>query len=140
MTGFITFDLGSKGTIINGINDASQIVGSYIDDIFGAPGHGFVYLGIVGANLDAPVIGGGVSSSTTAYGINNALTVVGTYEESGFVTNSSLWRQGNYTEFADPLSVGGTSQGGFSTAHGINDAGQIVGAYLVSDGNSVHGF
>ena len=83
MTGFITFDWPSatQGTVVSGINDASQIVGTFYDAL-NTP-HGFVYLGLVGENLDYPAVG---TQTTYAYGINNAITVVGTYEDAVAIT------------------------------------------------------
>jgi probable HAF family extracellular repeat protein len=130
MTGFITFDwpAATLGTVVSGINDASQIVGTFYDGI-NTP-HGFVYLGIVGDNLDYPAVG---TQTTDAYGINNAITVVGTYEDAGFFEHGFLWSQFTYTPFGDPFGDQGT------WASGINDAGQVVGWYADAHFNS-HGF
>src|SRR5262245_49256765 len=130
MTTFITFDwpASTEGTVVNGINDAGQIVGTYRDNIGGGI-HGFVYLGIVGANLDFPTSDG---IHTTAYGINNAITVVGSYDDGGFIHAGFLWSGGTYTGFAPFSNVA-------TLATGINDAGQVVGNYATSNLVS-HGF
>src|SRR5512132_539647 len=86
-------------------------------------------------------------SSVTAYGINNAGQIVGSYlvvnsvspinimGPYGFVFNP---KDGTYTTLDDPLVF----RSGSTSAQGINDEGQVVGYYTgFPNGPSVtHGF
>jgi hypothetical protein len=75
---YTTLDVpGAAQTILNGINDAGQIVGSF--SMVGYPyPHAFVMSGGSHTTLDVP---GAIS--TTAYGINDAGQIVGSYVDGG---------------------------------------------------------
>jgi uncharacterized membrane protein len=66
------------------------------------------------------------ATSTSAYGINDAGQIVGSYF-SGSTGKSFLLTSTGFSSFSYP----GASQ---TTAYGINDAGQIVGNYQLSSG------
>jgi probable HAF family extracellular repeat protein len=128
-------------TTAYGINDSSQVVGNYT--ILGADSalatHGFSYSGGTYTTIDDPSAGGGITSTTSADGINNDGQIVGYYRDSFGSTHGFLYSGGIYTTLDDPLAA--TSQFGFSitVATGINDSGQIVGYY--NDGKQRnHGF
>jgi probable HAF family extracellular repeat protein len=113
---YTTLD-GPLGTGANlfGINDTSQIVGSYTD-YSGGSIHGFVYSNGVYATLDDPQ-GAGI---TQAQGINDTGQIVGSYTDGSLISHGCLYSNGVYTTVDDPL-------GTLNTAQGINDTGQIVG-------------
>jgi uncharacterized membrane protein len=117
---FTTIDVPNAlgGTTAHGINDAGQIVGTYIDGHGLA--HGFLDSGGRYTALDVP----GVSNSgTDAYGINNAGQIVGSVRPYNIRAPVSgyLFEGGNYTLLNVP--------GAYSTfGYGINGAGQIVGS------------
>jgi probable HAF family extracellular repeat protein len=71
---------------------------------------------------------------TTAYGINNAGTVVGSYNNaSGAPDHGFLYSGGNFATIDVP--------GAYATqVLGINNAGQIVGAFYVSSSGTGTGF
>ena len=73
--------------------------------------------------------GGG---TTTAWGINTAAQVVGSYDDSSGVHGFLRSVDGSFTTIDDPNGVGNT------LAYRINDAGVIVGYYRDSSGD--HGF
>src|SRR5437588_149555 len=114
---------GSKGTIAFGINNSSQIVGSYSDSSLSA--HGFLLSGSTYSTVDDPLATG----FTQALGINSAGQIVGVYSTAtgnhGFLYSPN---GGTYTTLDDPLATNGTQ------AFGINDMGQIVGTYDTSTG------
>jgi probable HAF family extracellular repeat protein len=106
-----------------GINGMDQIVGSYL------PGklftNGFLYSNGTYTTIDDPL----ATVDTTAYGINDAGQIVGTYGSHGFLYNPS---SGTYTTLELPVGTNGTF------AQGINASGQIVGYYFT--GSLTHGF
>jgi hypothetical protein len=116
----------------NGVNNGGQIVGSVLviagnaNTGFSYLNHGFLDNGGVFTLLDVPG-----ATSTSAIGINNYGTIVGSYTAAskthGFVYNSGI-----FTSFDFP---GATS----TSASGINDTGGIVGSYTDAAGN-IHGF
>jgi len=78
--------LSADGTQAVGINNAGQIVGSYLDaGIF----HGFLLSGGTFTTIDVAA----ATHGTRAFGINDAGTIVGSFEnasgEHGFVRSSS---------------------------------------------------
>lgn len=116
--GYTTLDVpGSAQTVLQGINNASQIVGGYDN-------HGFSLSGNSYTRVDVPG-----SIQTLANGINNAGQIVGVYSDRGR-NHAFLLSSGSYTTIDVP--------GRETRAYGINDAGQIVGSYY--DGGTNHGF
>jgi probable HAF family extracellular repeat protein len=115
--------------VVHGINDAGQIVGTYVDT--GGAGGGFLRSGGTYTQIDIPG-----SYDTQIWGINNEGQVVGTYgainratgavSTEGFIYNINT---GTYTTLNDPLATGGTF------AQGINDAGQVVGYFNSASGD-----
>jgi hypothetical protein len=121
---------GTTATYGYGINNNSQIVGSYTDSI--SP-HGFFrdadgsYL-----SLDVPN-----SIGTTALGINDVGQIVGLYQDlnnnqHGFVYDLNAQ---SYSAIDAPFS--GTTS---TVVQGINNWGQLVGFYNTNDPNAPHGF
>jgi hypothetical protein len=104
---------GAVSTSATGINDAHEIVGTYVDT--NSLVRGFLYAGGLFSTLDSP---GGEQPVTL--GINNARQIVGL---PGF-----LYRDGIFAAI-ELAGAGG----------GINNAGRIVGWYLDAGGES-HGF
>jgi hypothetical protein len=109
---------GASQTIVNGINDAGQMVGSYIA---GTVEHGFTLTlsGSVFASIDYPG-----AARTRAVGINNAGDIVGCYTldplklcDSGFLLSG-----GTFTPIAYPGAVN-------TDPTGIADTGEIVGGF-----------
>ena len=107
-----------------GINDAGQIVGSYMgpDHLT----HGFLWAHGKFTSIDYPGAAG-----TVARGINAAGAIVGTYTDTPDCgrcygqTHSFLWSAGTFTTLPEaPRSMPGTTQ-----AYSINRSGQIVGNY-----------
>jgi probable HAF family extracellular repeat protein len=123
---------GSRETIANGINNAGQVVGWYIDA--NSRAHGFLYRDGTYITLDPP---GSVYS--LAYGINDLGQIVGSYQRTSLADPQGfLLSGGAYTTIVPP---GATNTRSFAAA--INNAGQIVGNYgpipevqgfLLSDG------
>jgi uncharacterized membrane protein len=125
---FTTIDApGSTGTVVNGINNAGQIVGSYGDAQGG--GGGFLLSGGVFTTFNVP---GSVSTEIT--GINDRGQMVGNYQTSLLAESRGfLLSGGNYT----PLVVPGSTA---TYVQGINDSGQIVGYYSVRERGPYYGF
>ena len=122
-------DISIPGAILTnaiGINDAGAVVGTYVTST--GVQHGFVLVGSTLTNLDPP----GVTSTATAWGINNAGVI------SAFGINAS----GTYVSFTTP-DMGQTwtplhapGEGSIGTAmHEINNNGDVVGTYFDSSGN-----
>lgn len=123
----ISDPLSTGTTNPQGINNAGQIVGYYLDSVSLA--HGFVYENGIYTTLDDPLATGG----TYVTGINNTGQMVGYYYDATGYQHGFLYNSGTYTTLDNPFGVGGTS------LSGINDYGQIVGNYIDSAGKS-HGF
>jgi len=122
-------DINIQGAILTnaiGINDAGSVVGTYVTST--GIQHGFVLVGSTLTNLDPP----GVTSTATAWGINNAGVI------SAFGINAS----GTYVSFTTP-DMGQTwtplhapGEGSIGTAmHEINNNGDVVGTYFDSSSN-----
>ena len=120
----LTDPAAPSNTGASGINDADQIVGTYISS---GKSSGFLYDGGNYITLDDPAATGG----TSANAINNAGEVVGTYTDATGA-HGFLFSNGSYSTLNDPSATNGTF------AEGINDAGQVVGYYDAS--GSSHGF
>jgi len=119
-----------EGTYAQGINNAHQIVGYYVDSSHRY--HGFLYANGSYFPLDFPS-----ATATRALGINDAGQIVGAYDNaSGH--HGFLYANGVYTSIDDPLAGPMPGQGTYAAA-GINNTGHIVGYYV--DGSSkFHGF
>src|ERR1700756_234005 len=113
---------GPGSTILSGINDVGQIVGSYGQ-------HGFLYSGGTFTPIDDPA---GVVTGPSK--LNDSGQIVGTYYDAGNVAHGFLYSGGIWTTLDDPAAAPGTT-----TPTGINDSGQIVGMYADSAGHQ-HGF
>jgi uncharacterized membrane protein len=118
---------GAIWTQANGINDAGEIVGSFLDSSGGSEvEHGFRYSSGTFTAIDFP---GG--KATAAAGINAAGDVVGVW--LGLTAlHGFMLRAGAFTPIDFPLARK-------TTAWGINDAGEIAGDYS-DDANKNHGF
>jgi probable HAF family extracellular repeat protein len=127
---FTTFDVpGATSTDGSGVNDAGQIVGTFLTpDIPVQRRHG--YLRDTSGSLTTIDMPG--ATDTTAVGINNVGQIVGYFsvslpEEHGFLRYTS----GSFTT----LDVPGATR---TAAHAINNQGQIVGFF--TDIRGEHGF
>ncbi len=69
---------------------------------------------------------------TTAYAINSAGQIVGSYIDGSGNTNGFLYNNGTWTTLDYPSAAS-------TTAYGINASGEIIGTYTDSSGN-VYGF
>ena len=119
--------LGADGTLANGIDNAGQIVGEYLD-AHGST-HGFLFSSGTYTTIDDPL---GING-TDAKGINDAGEIVGYYLDGSSVAHGFVYNNGTYVTLNDPSAANGTF------AEGINDAGQVVGYYLDSS-DVAHGF
>ena len=84
-------------------------------------------------SIDAPcsACSGGIALSTTAFGINPAGDIVGTYiDKTG--QHGFLYRNGQFTTIDVPASLVGGSPGSSlpTMARGINPQGDIVGSFV----------
>jgi probable HAF family extracellular repeat protein len=166
--GFATIDepLAFPGfTEASGINDAGQIVGTFLDTSIVQ--HGFLLSGGSFTTIDAPFgptaaaginaagdivgfsgahgflkTGASFSSvdfpggtSTEAAGINDAGDIVGRYQDAASHTHGFLKSGASFATIDDPNAI--AADGG-SFATGINSAGAIVGSYFDATGH--HGF
>ena len=118
---------GSTSTNAIGIDNAGQIVGSYVS---GGHTHGFIDTNGVFKTIDVPG-----SSSTQPTGINNAGQIVGFYNGSSVFLDN----KGTFSTINIP-AANFSSRFGIPQQVAINDAGQIVGttsdarAFLYSNG------
>jgi probable HAF family extracellular repeat protein len=156
-------------TVARGINDAGQIVGSYVDA--GSVEHGFLVSGGTYSTVDVPG-----AATTQANGINDAGAISGYSSTSGGATTGFVYAASSYMMFSVPgsnatngwgLNNAGTLSGyfgdsagshgfigsggvftplndplgtaGSTVVYGINSAGQVVGAYTDA-GGVPHGF
>jgi hypothetical protein len=114
---FVSFGYPSaSATMANGVNDSSEVVGSFTDS--SGLVHGFTYKSQKFASMDYP---DGVS--TVANAINNSAEVVGYYEDSTGGLHGFTSVKGNMTSIDFPTSVGATE------ATGVNNSGVVVGIY-----------
>jgi len=132
---FTTIDVpGASYTYANGINDAGNIVGSYLPGLtFRCASQGsaqsFLIQGSSFINIDVPG-----ANCTYANGINNAGDVVGSFRGNPYSPIDGYLEQGgSFTTIDDPRGVYYTS------AEGINNAGDIVG-YFYDGSGTLHGF
>ena len=113
---------GASATAVLGINDNGDLVG-----VYQVPGplnfHGFLRRGGQFHKINAPA----ATYSTVAAGINNAGTIVGTYDD----THGFIYRDGVYTRWNAPQLSGEPKQ---TQLNGISNHGWIVGQ-VFSGGN-----
>lgn len=112
-------DRGSTSTSIGlAINDSGVIVGT---KIFGSEQHGILEAG--GGIIDLGRFGGVAGTNASAYGINAAGQISGTYVPAGFGGTNRIMRYENgVTTNGGALSVTGQHAYGY----GINASGQIA--------------
>jgi len=115
-------------TLVNaiGINDAGSVVGTYV----GSNGvqHGFLLVGSTLTTLDPP----GVTSTATAWGINNAgvITIYGLNANGDYVSFTTADQGQTYTPFHTP------GEGSLGTAiHQINNNGDIIATQFDASSN-----
>ncbi len=126
---------GAGTTIAYGINDTGMVVGGYCVqgvegcplDLFLGSSHGFMDNNGVFTQLDFPG-----ADETTAFGINNAGMIVGTYEQGLSIVHAFIYENGAYTDINFPGA-------NWSEAWGVNDLGVVVGRFQDANFN-VDGF
>jgi probable HAF family extracellular repeat protein len=106
-----------------GINDAGQIVGTFVD---GQQGHGFLDVNGTFSTIDVPG-----AQFTSPNDINNAGQIVGWFFDNGGPAHGFLYVGGTFSRIDVPGAFGTLPQG-------INNAGQIVGWF--GDSKGTHGF
>src|SRR4029077_3389720 len=110
---------GALGTFAFGINDSSEIVGTYVNgSSTNAAYHGFVYSGGTYTTVDDPL----AADYTDARGINASGQIVGTYIGNNHIQRSFLYSNGIFTTVSNPAAEN-------IYAFGINDVGHVVGQY-----------
>ena len=123
---------GASQTSAVGINDNGAIVGMYgngilvFSSILLGSVNGFLDNNGTYTTLTVPFAG---VSDTTAHGINNNGTIIGSYTDSSGIGHAFLDNNGSYTTFTVPFA--GASSIDVS---GINNNGAIVGTYNDSSG------
>src|SRR5579859_4737814 len=82
-------------------------------------------------SIDVPcsACAGGIAPSTTAFGINPAGDVVGTYNDAAGVQHGFLLSGGQFTTIDVPGWLIGATGTLPTVARGINPAGEIVGSF-----------
>jgi probable HAF family extracellular repeat protein len=119
---------GMRDTITKGINDAGDIVGTYIDPDFNR--HAFI-LHPDGSYATLTPPSGLSIISLSPEDVNNLGHIVGTIWDDSGSYHGFILVNGAYTVFQVP--------GGKDTlAYGMNDHGHVVGAFL--DGDHMRGF
>jgi probable HAF family extracellular repeat protein len=118
---------GSTGTVLQDINNAGDIVGSFSVPPPGPVRQGFLLNG----GTITPIYMPGVPR-TLFTNINNLGHIVGFFVDNAGVNHGFLLSGGSFTTI-DPTGTTGTF------ANGINDTGQIVGQYTDASGTD-HGF
>jgi probable HAF family extracellular repeat protein len=113
---------GSLNTTASGINDAGQVVGSYMDGSLGV--HGFVYSAGTFTTVDVPG-----RTDAVVNDINDVGQMVGFSGDQGWFRDTD----GSFTTLMVPGSI-------LTAAGGINNAGQIVGSFAEGEGRNFHGF
>jgi hypothetical protein len=113
------------GTIVNAINNAGVVVGSYSDK--NGVNHGFSKSGDRYRTIDVPG-----ADSTVIQGINNEGDVSGVYHTAGVGHGFVLSRNGDLTTIDGPGAT-------FTALGGVSENGNVAGYYATADG-VVHGF
>lgn len=117
---------GSPVTQTFGINNAGDVVGSYVDTA--AVTHGYVLSAGNVTTIDAPS-----SILTVAWSINDTKQVSGYFTGTDGAGHGFLLDGQNFTILDFPGATG-------TDALGINNAGEVVGAYYTDDRQHFHGF
>jgi probable HAF family extracellular repeat protein len=112
--------LNPNDTVLRGINNAGQIVGTYGAN--GSDNNGFLYSNGIFTSLHNPLS----TSITSALGINNVGQITGGFNISG-TGFGFIYTNGSYTTLSAP---GAFCIGCGTFANGINSAGQVVGFAL----------
>jgi YVTN family beta-propeller protein len=121
---FLTIDVpGATSTLVLGINNAGQMVGSYSDA--NNMTHGFALSGGAFTTIDFPG-----ATLTIASVINNVGDVVGSYNDSQGIGHGFLLSNGTFTSITDPQFACCATY-----ASAITDTGVIVGSGIDSSGN-----
>ncbi len=123
---------GAPTTAAYGISDSGVVVGGWcVQGFSGCPtnlfyiaSHGFIDDNGTFIQLDFPG-----SDGTTAFGINNAGTVVGTYSTFGAngVIHGFLYQNGTYTDLNFPGA-------NWTEALAVNNGGMVAGSYQDANG------
>jgi probable HAF family extracellular repeat protein len=108
-----------------GVNDAGDVVGSYVD---GTETHGFAKIGTATITLDDPLAVG----TTAATGINNAGDIVGYFVDGNGNIHGFLYVNGTYTSIDDPNVI--PNRLAVTQIFGINNSGDLVGQYVDAGG------
>jgi uncharacterized membrane protein len=112
--------ISGEDTTANGINDAGQIVGLYVDGL--GVYHGYELSGGKYTTLNVPFTG---ATGTSAFGINNSGEIVGQWSDATGNFHSFSLVGGTYTAIDYPGAD-------YTEANAINSNGDIVGAYGVN--------
>jgi hypothetical protein len=112
----------SFSTLLQGINDRNQLVGSYVDS---GGTHSFFYAHGTLTQVAVPD-----AVKTTIGGLNDFGEIVGTYTDQAGNTHGFIDYNGRYATFDVPNI-------GFLSVSGVNDRGEIVGSYYSA---GLHGF
>jgi autotransporter-associated beta strand protein/probable HAF family extracellular repeat protein len=125
---FVTLDnpalSPASGFTANGINNAGQVVGSYVSS-----GSSFIYSGGNYTNFNVP---NPPATGTTANGINDSGQITGAMVADIRTTGIGFEYDGS--TYA-PLPIGNVNAGLHdAVGNGINNSGQIVGIYLNGSG------
>jgi probable HAF family extracellular repeat protein len=124
---FTRFDVpfpNARDTVVFGINDEGQIVGTVT--VNADEHHGFLIDGDTLTIIDVPG-----ARFTFVHGINNAGQIVGYFRDAAGIDHGFLKDGETFTAFDLP-------DGRTPYAYGINDEGQIVGYFIGTTGS--HGF
>ncbi len=128
-----------NGSQATGINDAGQIVGTYVDKNYADDG--FLYTpGTCFTTLDDPTVS--IYDGTQANGINNAGQIVGSYGDDNGLNHGFVYTAATgFTTLDAPNAADEANANGYNGtfASGINNAGQVVGGYVDNNNNS-YGF
>ncbi len=116
---------GATNTQVNGINDAGDTVGFYVDAA--QKTHGFLLKQGKFTSLDFTG-----ATATQARAINNAGDIAGYYTYDDGLQHSFLYSAGTFTK----IDVPGAN---YTGAFGLNDSGEVVG-HTQFPGESMRGF
>ena len=126
---------GATATLLNGINNKGEAVGSY-NDVLGRS-HGFLYSNGVYSTLDYPG-----ASSTSLHGINDDGVIVGIYSLPSDIGGCHGLRYSTILKSFQSINFPGSA---CTVMNGINNAGVMAGhsyvssifnTFIVRDGNT----
>jgi probable HAF family extracellular repeat protein len=119
---------GPTTTAANGVNNAGDVVGSYIDS--NNISHGFLLHNGQYTTLDVPGAAGGQFQGTAALNISNTGEIVGWYNGSDGLTHGFTYQNGVFDTVDYPFASGPNPPANTGTfLYGVNDEGQLVGQY-----------